>query len=115
MALCLKEVMAYDIHIAKTRKLAERSGPIMSIGTVEHETVFSAISKISKNYPMINSMGDFYRDTTYYNTALDNLLLEANRLVSEDTNKSVNIFAKNFLELVVSAKDQTLDIYCFCD
>ncbi len=105
--------MAYDIHIAKNIELAQRSQPVLSIEMKEHELVFSTLSK--NKYPMFQSMEDYYRDTIYYNTTVDKLSSELECLIDIESNENIKKLAMKFLKIISYAKEQSSDIYCFCD
>ena len=107
--------MAYDIHIAKSKKVAQQNNPVLSIEIEEHELVFLVLAKNGNKYPMFQSMEDYYRDTTYYNTAIDNLSSELESLIQNESNKNTKELAEKLLKIAFNAKEQSSDIYCFCD
>ena len=107
--------MAYDIHLARKKGDAIKSSPKISLSEEIHESIFKNQIIVTNKFPMLKSMENFYRDTTYFNSSLENLHTELLEIKHITNNSECHEFINSLLTLVVEAKKEHFNIYCFCD
>jgi len=107
--------MAYDIHLAKKKSDAIKSNPNISLSEEIHKAIFNNQAIVTRKFPMFKSMEDFYRDTTYFNSSLENLHTELLEIENATSNDECHDLIKNLISLFVKAKNENFNIYCFCD
>ncbi len=107
--------MSLDIHLGKTEKEAEISDRELFLSEELHEFVFHESGRIEKLGKQFSRLNDYYKDTLFQGTEIDDLKSELIVLAEKVNSQSLKDFLISFAKVCDKARSQHMNIYCFCD
>lgn len=107
--------MSLDLHIASSRRKAEKELAALSVDYPIHAALFSAVLSKPDRYAILIRMSDYYKDAAFEGNEVQDLLLEVrNASAIVDSGPALD-FALCLAELCEQALARKLNVYAFSD
>ena len=105
-----------DIHVAATKNEEVYSHPFCAIDVHLHERLFKGHAQISKEYPTLNRMSDYFSDCKYSDSEIQDLAGEISRFLSNvQKNEALHEFLRRVLDACPLARKEDKSLFVFCD
>jgi hypothetical protein len=107
--------VAYDIHIARTQKIAERTRSVISLTSEQHSAIFSRGGVAKELFPLMWKMSNYYKDASFSQDSLPGLIVELEKAKASARKTEASSAIDQLVGAAKRAFEEKSTLFCFCD